>query len=136
MELRRRTVEHIRHSVTHRNTPAADGYENAILAAYRDLDHYCETMGRDGVYVEDIEVHGAVTALNVNISIIDLDEDHDVFVRHPNPNSRTREVYLIRYDTSNPHYREYRQREGFAKNGETWISKQHFLIKVNVFTEV
>ena len=111
MELRRRTVEHIRHSVTHRNTAAADVYENAILAAYRDLDHYCETMGRDGEYVNDIEVYGAVTELNVNIHIIGLDEAHDVLYRHPNPNSRTREVYLIRYDTSNPHYREYRQGE-------------------------
>ena len=89
-------------------------------------------MGRDGEYVVDIEVYGAVIALNVNINIIGLDDDHDVPYPHPNPNSRTREVYLIRYDTSNPHYREYRQREGFAKNGETWISKQHFLIKVNV----
>ena len=108
MELRRRTVEHIRNSVTHGNTAAADGYRERIEAnpAYRDLNHYCEMMGTDRVYVEDIEIYAAVIALNVNIRIYGLDEDHDVFIRHPNPNWRTREVYLVRYDTSDPHYRE------------------------------
>lgn len=113
MELRRRTVEHIRDSVTHGNTAAAEIYRNAIQAneAYQNLDNYCKTMGRDGTYVEDIEIQGAVTAFNVNILIFGLDDDHDICVSHPNPDSRTRDVFLIRYDTSDPHYRQYRQRE-------------------------